>query len=244
MGRADLHNHTTYSDGMGTVPAVLEAARRAGLDIIAITDHDTMAGARRARDLAPRYGIRVIPGVEISTSEGHLLAYWIEREVPAGKPLIDTLLRVREQGGLCVAAHPTAQFLSCLGLPTIRKAMAHAEAGPVLAGVEVYNGGLPRLIRNRSALAIGRTTGLSQVANSDSHMVWTIGIFATGFPGASPQALRYALENRLTQPIVGKRPAGYVTSWMAQRIVRFTGFAYWSAHPGAEIVLRRLATVQ
>jgi predicted metal-dependent phosphoesterase TrpH len=84
MGRADLHIHTTYSDGMGTVPAVLEAARQAGLDVIAITDHDTMAGARRARDLVPRYGIRVIPGIEISTSEGHLLAYWIEREVPAG----------------------------------------------------------------------------------------------------------------------------------------------------------------
>ncbi len=83
MGRADLHLHTIYSDGMGTVPAVLEAARQAGLDIIAITDHDTLTGARQARELAPRYGVGVIPGVEITTAEGHLLAYWIERPVPA-----------------------------------------------------------------------------------------------------------------------------------------------------------------
>ena len=43
MGRADVHLHTTYSDGLGTVPAVLESARRAGLDVIAITDHDEVA---------------------------------------------------------------------------------------------------------------------------------------------------------------------------------------------------------
>jgi hypothetical protein len=75
-------------------------------------------------------------------------------------------------------------------------------------------------------------------------MLWTVGLFATEFEGTSPQALRFALENRLTRPIVGKRPAGYVTSWLAQRMVRSTGFAYWSAHPGAEIILRRLAAVQ
>ncbi|MDW8268737.1 MAG: PHP domain-containing protein, partial [Anaerolineae bacterium] len=56
MGQADLHLHTTFSDGVGTVEAVLEAARRAGLDIIAITDHDTLQGAWRACDLGPRYG--------------------------------------------------------------------------------------------------------------------------------------------------------------------------------------------
>ena len=76
MGKADLHIHTIYSwDGTCTVEAVLkQAAHIAGLDVIAITDHDEIQGALEAVDLAPRYGIEVIPGCEISTADGHLLA--------------------------------------------------------------------------------------------------------------------------------------------------------------------------
>ncbi|MGQ9491294.1 MAG: PHP domain-containing protein [Anaerolineae bacterium] len=151
MGRADLHIHTTYSDGMGTVPAVLESARRVGLDVVAITDHDDLRAVREAHDLALRYGIEVVPGVKITTAEGHLLAYWVGRPVPAGRPLIETLLRVGEQGGLCVAAHPTAQWVPSLGAARVRQALQHPEAGRFLVGIEVYNIGLPRLVNNRGA---------------------------------------------------------------------------------------------
>lgn len=244
MGRADLHLHTICSDGMGTVSAVLEAARQAGLDIIAITDHDTLTGAWQARDLAPHYGVGVIPGVEITTAEGHLLAYWVERPVPAGRPLIETLLRVGEQGGLCVAAHPTAQWVPSLGAARIRQALQHPDAGRVLVGIEVYNIGLPRLVNNRGAQALGRETGLAQLANSDSHMLWTIGLCHSEFPGTSPQALRQALETHTTRPVIRQRPAMFLASWLAQWTVRLAGFGYWSAYPGAAITLRRLRTVQ
>ena len=229
---------------MGTVPAVLEAARRAKLDIIAITDHDTLAGARQARDLGPRYGIGVIPGAEITTAEGHLLAYWIERPVPAGRPLIETLLRVGEQGGLCVAAHPTAQWVPSLGAARVRQALQHADARRVLVGVEVYNIGLPRLVNNRGAQALGRETGLAQLANSDSHMLWTIGLCHSEFAGVSPHALRHALEQHITRPVIRQRPAMFLASWLAQWSVRLAGFGYWSAQPGAAITLRRLSAVQ
>lgn len=244
MGRADLHLHTTYSDGMGTVTAVLEAARRAELDIIAITDHDVLVGALQGRDLGPRYGVGVIPGCEITTAEGHLLAYWIERPVPPGRPLIETLLRVGEQGGLCVAAHPTAQWVHSLGAAPIRRALAHPDARRTLVGIEVYNMGLPRLVNNHGAQALGQETGLAQVANSDSHMLWTIGLCHSEFPGASPQALRQALEQHLTQPVIGHRSAGFVASWLKQSLVRLAGLGYWSAQPGAAITLRRLSAVQ
>lgn len=244
MGRADLHLHTTYSDGMGTVEAVLEAARRAGLDIIAITDHDTLRGALRGRDLGPRYGIGVIPGVEITTAEGHLLAYWVERPIPPGRPLIETLLRVGEQGGLCVAAHPTAQWVHSLGATAVWRALAHPEAGRFLVGIEVYNMGLPRLVNNRGARALGNDTGLAQVANTDSHMLWTIGLCATGFPGTTPQALRRALEEHNTQPLISRRPGGFVASWLVQSLVRRWGLGYWNRQPGAPIILRRLSALQ
>lgn len=244
MGRADLHLHTTYSDGMGTVTAVLESARRQGLDLVAISDHDEVRGALLARDLAPHYGIGVVPGVEITTSEGHLLAYWIERPVPAGRPLIETLLRVGEQGGRCVAAHPTAQWVPSLGAKTIARALQHPDAARILIGIEVYNLGLPRLVNNRGAQALACDTGLAQLASSDSHMLWTIGLCATEFPGVSSQALRHALERRLTQPVVGHRPVTFLASWLAQWSVRLAGFGYWNPHPGAGIILRRLSAVQ
>lgn len=244
MGQADLHLHTIYSDGMGTVPAVLEAARQAGLDLIAITDHDTLSGAQQARELAPRYGVGVIPGVEITTAEGHLLAYWIERPVPAGRPLIETLLRVGEQGGLCVAAHPTAQWVPSLGAARVRQALQHPDASRVLVGIEVYNIGLPRLVNNRGAQALGQETGLAQLANSDSHMLWTIGLCHSEFPGTSPQALRHALEQHNTRPVIRQRPATFLASWLAQWCVHLAGFGYWNAHPGAEIILRRLSAVR
>jgi hypothetical protein len=229
---------------MGTVPAALEAARRAELDIIAITDHDVLQSSLIARDLAPRYGIGVVPGVEITTAEGHLLAYWIERPIPAGRSLIETLLRVGEQDGLCVAAHPTAQFVPSLGSRAVREALRHQDAARVLAGIEVYNLGLPRLVNNRGALALGRETRLAQLANSDSHMLWTVGLCASDFPGTSPQALRHALLERTTRPKIGPRPARFMASWLVQSLLRLAGLGYWSAHPGAEITLRRLSAVQ
>ena len=76
MGLADLHMHTIYSyDGTATVPSVLKHAKQAGMDIIAITDHDEIRGALLAEELAPQFGIQVLRGIEITTAEGDLLAF-------------------------------------------------------------------------------------------------------------------------------------------------------------------------
>ncbi|MBE0683441.1 MAG: PHP domain-containing protein [Anaerolineales bacterium] len=105
MGLADLHIHTIYSyDGTATVPAVLRRAKEIGLDIIAITDHDEIAGALEAVKLASHYGVEVIPGIEITTAEGDLLALFITEKVDAGLSLIETVLKVRELGGALALA--------------------------------------------------------------------------------------------------------------------------------------------
>ncbi len=75
MGLADLHLHTIYSyDGTASLAAVLNRAKQLGLDVIAITDHDEIAGALKAMKLASNYGVEVIPGSEITTADGDLLA--------------------------------------------------------------------------------------------------------------------------------------------------------------------------
>ena len=81
MGKADLHIHTRISDGMASVETVLERAEHAtDLDVIAITDHEDVRGGLEARELAAKRGLKVevVPGAEITTRHGHLLALFIE----------------------------------------------------------------------------------------------------------------------------------------------------------------------
>lgn len=77
MGKADLHLHTSCSDGMASVARLLDHVEsHTGLDVIAITDHDSLRGAMRARDRWARgsYRFDLVPGMEVTTTEGHLLA--------------------------------------------------------------------------------------------------------------------------------------------------------------------------
>ncbi len=80
--RADLHIHTLASDGADTAEEVLASARREGLAAISITDHDSVEAVSEAVGLAPRYGVEVVPGIEISVeldeTEMHLLGYYID----------------------------------------------------------------------------------------------------------------------------------------------------------------------
>ncbi|MEC9485402.1 MAG: PHP domain-containing protein [Candidatus Izemoplasma sp.] len=78
--KADLHMHTTFSDGRKTPEALINRAKAKGLDIIAITDHDTIQDVERIQELANQAGIRYIPGVELSTVveniSVHILGYF------------------------------------------------------------------------------------------------------------------------------------------------------------------------
>src|ERR1700687_1413566 len=107
-GRADLHMHTTVSDGWPTPQDLVDhAARRAKLDVIAVTDHDTIEGALRARDhAAKRARFHVIVGEEVSSRDGHIVALFLERRVRPGMSAAATVDAIHDQGGLAVAVHP------------------------------------------------------------------------------------------------------------------------------------------
>src|SRR5215207_2734080 len=142
MGLADLHIHTIYSyDGTASVSAVLARARHIGLDVIAITDHDEIKGALKAFDLAPKFGIGVIPGIEITTAEGDLLALFVTEKIKPGLSLIETIIKVGEAGGVCIAPHPMAKGagMKSLNSPSILRALEHPDASRILIGIETYN---------------------------------------------------------------------------------------------------------
>ena len=234
MGLADLHMHTIYSyDGTATVPAVLRRAHEIGLDVIAITDHDEVGGALEAVKLASYYGVEVIPGIEITTAEGDLLALFITEKVNAGLSLIETVLQVRELGGVCIAPHPMAGGMGMKSLTpaSILKALKHPLAARTLLGIETYNGTAIDRISNHATNIFAKGLNIAHTGNSDAHVIDTIGFGATEFPGSTATDLLQALHERTTR--VRK-----LNEWSAIRVVSSWGFRY------IESTFARLTTVR
>jgi len=199
MGLADLHIHTIYSyDGTASVPAILNRAKQIGLDVIAITDHDEIAGSIKALELASAYGIEVIPGTEVTTAEGDLLALNITEKIQRDLSLTDTVLKVGELGGFCIAPHPMAGGIGMKSLSaySILKALRNPEAARILIAVETYNATAIDKMSNHYARILADRLDITQTASSDAHIVEAIGLGVTGFDGHTANDLITALQKK------------------------------------------------
>ncbi len=180
MFEVDLHVHTTYSDGVSTPREVLEEARRRGLGGIAITDHDTARGACAALEDARRLGIVLIPGVEVSAREAHVLLLGVDcSEPPAvrkGMGVEEVLDLARDNGYVAVLAHPFSR-LGIAPYPVVR--MPHALRRFDL--VEVLNG-KSLMLSNRRAMRLAQRIGKPGVAGSDAHVAASVGVVRTALP--------------------------------------------------------------
>jgi len=202
LGKADLHIHSIYSDGTATIPEILEHAAAADLRLIAITDHDCIAGGRQAARLARDFGVQVIVGQEVSTADGHLLALFIEDELPPGRPAAETIAAAHAQGGLCVAAHPYDWSVPSLGQRGLRQRNAGPRAGEwPLDALEGMNAGVLWGLRacNSAAQRAAAELQLPVVGGSDAHSLRTIGQAYTLFPGSSADDLYRAIQRGQVQ---------------------------------------------
>lgn len=164
----DPHVHSADSyDGHEPVELLLEQAADIGLDAIVVTDHDEIGESIRAAQLAPEYGLVGIPGVEVSTAAGHLLAIGVEDRPKPGRPLQTTVDRVRELGGVPVVPHPFQR--------TRHGVRRRSLAGVDVDGIETYNAWLFTGYRNRRAAAFARQYDLTGLAGSDAHSLVTVG---------------------------------------------------------------------
>ncbi len=193
-GRADLHLHTTSSDGTATVPEVLAHVATSGLHVIAITDHDTIAGALAARRLARDFGIEVVVGEEVSTAEGHLLALFIEDFLPPGRPAAETIAAIHAQGGLCIAPHPYDWAVTSLGRWGFEQ---HYVTDWPIDAIEVFNASLtwPRAICNDRAQRVAAQLDVPTVGGSDAHSLATIGTGYTRFAGSTDNDLYHSIAS-------------------------------------------------
>lgn len=202
MGLADLHIHTIHSyDGTACVSSILKRAKEIGLDVVAITDHDEINGALEALPLASHYGIDVIPASEITTSEGDLLALFITKKIKAGLSLIETVLRVSEMGGVCIAPHPMAggMGMKSLSAYSILKALKHPQVAKTLIGIETYNGTAIDRMSNHYAKIFANGLRIAQTGSSDAHVIDTVGFGVTEFDGYTAQDLLISLRDRTTK---------------------------------------------
>ena len=197
LGRADLHLHTHASDGMMSWRTLLDYAEaRTDLDLIAITDHDEVGAGIEAREHAAHYGYRVqvIPGVEVTTRDGHLLALFLEERPPALRGALETAEWAARRGGLCIAAHPFTRWTHSLAA---RPAQQLADRG-LLAGVEVFNASPAGRSSQARAQRFAHAEGLALIGASDAHMLGCVALTRTRFVGRKPDDLRRALDGRAT----------------------------------------------
>jgi hypothetical protein len=196
VGFADLHLHTVFSDGADEPEDVVDAARRRGLDVLAVTDHDTIEGALLAARHAAGHegGPEVIIGEEVSSRDGHILGLFLQRLVPRGLSAEETVDLIHAQQGIAIAAHPFWHQ------EQQRHRWPHGVGPELLAkvpfdAVECWNGGLtPSMyLANRRASRMARLLGMAGIGGSDAHIREAVGLCRTRFEGRSAAALRRAL---------------------------------------------------
>ncbi len=173
----DLHVHTKYShqrlffyDGVDDPEKMVRMAKKKGLDGIAITDHDSMKGIERAQREGKRVGVEIIPGCEISSRDGHILAYWIQEPVPQNLSAEETVELIHEQGGYAFAAHPFATFA-----PSLKEKVFQVK----LDGIEVWNGAILSPFPNILAEKAAHILKVPGIAGSDAHIAEAIGTGVT-----------------------------------------------------------------
>lgn len=162
--KIDLHVHTNHSyDGLTSIKEAIKAAKQRGLNGIAITDHDAIG-----IQTIPRTNIILIPGVEISTEAGHMIALGITRPIPPNLTALETAKRIRRQGGLVVVPHPYDYFSHGMGYEDIKSIKPDA--------IEVINSSslIFSRAKNRSQ-KLAAELHIARVAGSDSHISGTIG---------------------------------------------------------------------
>jgi predicted metal-dependent phosphoesterase TrpH len=195
-GIADTHIHTLYSDGHDSPAEVCDYALRAGLDVIAITDHDTLAGARIAAEYARQLDgrLQVVMGEEVSTIQGHVLGLYLTRTVKPGLTAAATVAAIHAQGGIAIAAHPFWRVHPLRG-GARPHGIGDVVASAPFDGIEVLNGGFtPSMARsNTRAAEINARLCLAAVGGSDAHVKEAIGWATTRFHGRSAEALKQAL---------------------------------------------------
>lgn len=174
----ELHCHTYHSSDSLMLPQqILQACDRRGIDRVAITDHNSIAGAREVAALDPE---RVIIGEEILTTEGEILGYFVQEEIPEGLPPLEVVERLKAQGAVISISHPFDLTRGCRwSMETLETLLPHIDA------LEVLNARCWNDKPNDRAADLARNAGLLGTAGSDAHAPVEVGRAYVNLPAFS-----------------------------------------------------------
>lgn len=196
--KADIHIHTTFSDGLHEPEEVVNyVAAHTDLHVIAITDHNTIDGAEAAHAYWKKHRqtfahLEVVKGIEVSAAEGHILALFVEEDIPQGMSALDTVTAIHEQGGLAIAAHPFTHLLFFTDFQGVGRLIGRLPFDGIEARssvpTELYANWLTSYYNQHHAC-------LPELGSSDAHYITMIGKTFTWFPGKTAAAFRQSVES-------------------------------------------------
>ena len=192
----DLHCHSSasFDSKLGPVE-LMAAALAAGLTHLEITDHETLDGALRARELAPD-GLTIIVGEEIRTTDGDLIGLYLTKPIPKGMSPGATSAAIRKQRGIVGLPHGFDPYRPSVGVDLVLPD-ALRELGQLVDYVEIHNGRVADPRANERAAEFAHIVGLPGVAASDSHTLAEVGTGAVVLRGPirGAASLRKALAH-------------------------------------------------
>jgi predicted metal-dependent phosphoesterase TrpH len=164
MLKIDLHVHTVYSaDSLITLEELVFWAKQRGLNAVAVTDHNRVEGALK---FAGETDFPIIPGAEVDSSDGHVVALNVREVIPRDLSAEETVDRIHEAGGIAVACHPFALFKGSLG----------KHANGKFDAIETINASASPFKRSvRKAEEVAARFKLPRVAGTDAHYAPAIG---------------------------------------------------------------------
>ena len=233
-GRADLHTHTKYSgmsklrflrfpDAVSEPREVVRAAERRGLDVVCVTDHDTLKGAEKAAGESS--SVEVIIGEEVSTADGEIIGLFLSESVPRSLSAEETIDRIHALGGVAIAPHPFSARCS-----SVADRLTDLE----LDGVELFNAFHRDGYANDIAQMKCQGLPLAKTGGSDAHAPMMVGDGFTTFEGTTAEELRRSIVNKSTGfggEYTTFRDFVWLTTLMTLNLQR----TLWSSLIGAEM---------
>lgn len=185
LWRVDLHAHTIFSkDSLTHTRDFIARAQAVGLQRIAVTEHNRLDGALRAKELAPEL---VIVGEEVKTTHGEIIAYFLQQPIPKGLSPRETIARMREQNAFITIPHPLDSLrTSAMRLEEVLKVIDLVDA------LEVRNARCVRPADNDAALVLAQEHGKLMTAGSDAHIPFEIGRCYMTMPPFEDNAASFA----------------------------------------------------
>ena len=167
--KVDMHTHSEYSpDSRTPLSRQAAAVKAAGLNVICATDHNTIEGALRLREMAD--GFRVIVGEEVSSRDGEIVGLFLEKAVPRDLSAEETIKRIHDQGGIVSIPHPFSRNR----LFHLRRSVLE-RVWPDIDCSEVFNAREAFTSDNLKAAAFAKEKELPGAVGSDAHRASEIG---------------------------------------------------------------------